>query len=94
MALCPRAYTDDELLLLLTVLGKVSLDTCLVLQTSVELYPLLCTVVCNIRDWDTMVSLNIFREMLCILENWLKIIGMHSISGYIPNLSVFIFPAG
>ncbi|XP_040906375.1 SMC5-SMC6 complex localization factor protein 2 isoform X3 [Toxotes jaculatrix] len=55
MGLCPRAYSDDELLLLLTVLGRVSLDTRLILQSSVELYPLQYKTVNNIRDWDTML---------------------------------------
>lgn len=53
--LCPRVYSDDELLLLLTVVGKVGLDTQLVLQSSVELYPLQSKLVNNIRDWDTML---------------------------------------
>ncbi|XP_059215941.1 SMC5-SMC6 complex localization factor protein 2 isoform X2 [Centropristis striata] len=55
MGLCPRAYTDDELLLLLTVVGRVGLDTRLILQSSVELYPLQYKIVNNIRDWDTML---------------------------------------
>lgn len=56
MALCPRAYSDDELLLLLTVVGKVSLDTQFILQPSVELYPLQYKIICNIRDWNSLVS--------------------------------------
>lgn len=56
MDLCPRAYSDDELLLLLTVLGRVGLDTRLILQSSVELYPLQSKLVRNIRDWENMVS--------------------------------------
>ncbi|XP_070697533.1 SMC5-SMC6 complex localization factor protein 2 isoform X2 [Pempheris klunzingeri] len=57
MGLCPRAYSDHELLLLLTVLGRVGLDTWLILQSSVELYPLLYKIINNIRerDWDTML---------------------------------------
>lgn len=55
MGLCPRAYSDDELLLLLTVVGKVALDSRLILQSSVELYPLQYKIVNNIRDWDTML---------------------------------------
>ncbi|XP_068597601.1 SMC5-SMC6 complex localization factor protein 2 [Brachionichthys hirsutus] len=55
MALCPRAYSDDELLLLLTVLGKVNMDTRLILQSSVELYPLQCKMVNNVRDWNTVL---------------------------------------
>ncbi|XP_044069597.1 SMC5-SMC6 complex localization factor protein 2 isoform X3 [Siniperca chuatsi] len=55
MGLCPRAYSDDELLLLLTVVGRLGLDTRLILQSSVELYPLQYKIVNNIRDWDTML---------------------------------------
>ncbi|XP_035519703.1 uncharacterized protein slf2 [Morone saxatilis] len=55
MGLCPRAYSDDELLLLLTVVGRVGLDTRLLLHSSVELYPLQYKIVNNIRDWDTML---------------------------------------
>ncbi|XP_051271155.1 uncharacterized protein slf2 isoform X2 [Dicentrarchus labrax] len=55
MGLCPRAYSDDELLLLLTVVGRVGLDTRLLLQSSVELYPLQYKIVNNIRDWNTML---------------------------------------
>lgn len=55
MGLCPRAYSDDELLLLLTVLGKVSLDTQLILHSSVELFPLQYKLINNIRDWEAMV---------------------------------------
>ncbi|XP_068183167.1 SMC5-SMC6 complex localization factor protein 2 isoform X3 [Antennarius striatus] len=55
MALCPRAYSDDELLLLLTMLGRVNMDTRLILQSSVELYPLQYKIVNNIRDWNTML---------------------------------------
>lgn len=55
MDLCPRAYSDDELLLLLTVVGRVGLDTRLILQSSVELYPLQYKIINNIRDWDTML---------------------------------------
>ena len=56
LSLCPRAYSDDELLLLLTVVGRVGLDTRLILQSSVELYPLQYKIINNIRDWNTMVS--------------------------------------
>ncbi|XP_044228722.1 SMC5-SMC6 complex localization factor protein 2 isoform X4 [Thunnus albacares] len=55
MGLCPRAYSDNELLLLLTVVGRMGLDTRLILQSSVELYPLQYKIVNNIRDWDTML---------------------------------------
>lgn len=62
MGLCPRAYSDDELLLLLTVLGKVSLDTSLVLQTSVELDTLLCRIFHNIKEWDAMVGQDLIQR--------------------------------
>ncbi|KAM9345216.1 SMC5-SMC6 complex localization factor protein 2 isoform 2-T2 [Symphorus nematophorus] len=55
MGLCPKAYSDDELLLLLTVVGRVGLDTRLIPKSSVELYPLQYKIVNNIRDWDTMM---------------------------------------
>ncbi|XP_035462444.2 SMC5-SMC6 complex localization factor protein 2 isoform X1 [Scophthalmus maximus] len=55
MSLCPRAYSDDELLFLLTVVGRVSLDTQLILQSSVELFPLQYKIVNNVRDWDTVL---------------------------------------
>ncbi|XP_034464230.1 SMC5-SMC6 complex localization factor protein 2 isoform X3 [Hippoglossus hippoglossus] len=55
MGLNPRAYSDDELLLLLTVVGKVCLDTQLILQSSVELFSLQYKIVNNIRGWDTML---------------------------------------
>lgn len=56
MSLCPRAYSDYELLLLLTLLGTISLETRLIYQSSVEVYPLQYKIVNNIRDWDTMMS--------------------------------------
>ncbi|XP_041804096.1 SMC5-SMC6 complex localization factor protein 2 isoform X2 [Chelmon rostratus] len=55
MDLCPRAYSDVELLLLLTVVGRVCLDTRLIPQASVELYPLQYKIVNNIREWNTML---------------------------------------
>ncbi|KAM4607797.1 uncharacterized protein ACJ7VT_015959 [Polymixia lowei] len=51
--LCPRAYSDDELLLLLTVVSQVGLETQLALQPNVDLRSLQCNIVNNIRDWDT-----------------------------------------
>lgn len=56
MTLCPWAYSDDELLLLLTVLGKASLDTSLVLHTGMELDTLLGKIFHNIKEWDAMVG--------------------------------------
>ncbi|GLD65051.1 SMC5-SMC6 complex localization factor protein 2-like isoform X3, partial [Lates japonicus] len=55
MDLCPRAYSDNELLLLLTVVGRLGLDTRLILRSCVELYPLQYKIVNNIRDWGTML---------------------------------------
>ncbi|XP_058507464.1 SMC5-SMC6 complex localization factor protein 2 isoform X4 [Solea solea] len=55
MGLCPRAYSDDELLLLLSVLERVSLDTQLILQPSVEIFPLLYKILNNFRDWKSML---------------------------------------
>ncbi|XP_029030819.1 SMC5-SMC6 complex localization factor protein 2 [Betta splendens] len=49
--LCPRAYSDDELLLLLTVVGRIGLDPRLILKSSVVKYQL----VDNIRNWDNML---------------------------------------
>ncbi|XP_030604604.1 SMC5-SMC6 complex localization factor protein 2 isoform X2 [Archocentrus centrarchus] len=55
MGLCPRAYSDNELLLLLTVMSHIGLETRLILESSVALEPLLCKIVNNIRDWDTLL---------------------------------------
>uniref|UniRef100_A0A3Q3JZK9 Coiled-coil SMC6 And NSE5 INteracting (CANIN) domain-containing protein n=1 Tax=Monopterus albus TaxID=43700 RepID=A0A3Q3JZK9_MONAL len=57
MNLCPWAYSDDELLLLLTMVGRISLDTHLILQSGEDLHPVQHKVIDSIRDWDTMVSL-------------------------------------
>ncbi|XP_063731057.1 SMC5-SMC6 complex localization factor protein 2 isoform X2 [Eleginops maclovinus] len=55
MGLCLRAYSDDELLLLLIMMGRVGLDPRLVLESSVELCALQFHIVNNIKDWDTML---------------------------------------
>ncbi|XP_071382706.1 SMC5-SMC6 complex localization factor protein 2 isoform X2 [Centroberyx affinis] len=55
MGLCPRAYSDYELLLLLTVVSRVGLDARLALQPNVDLCSLQYNIVNNIRDWDTML---------------------------------------
>ncbi|XP_072247089.1 SMC5-SMC6 complex localization factor protein 2 isoform X2 [Leuresthes tenuis] len=55
MGLCPRAYSDDELLLLLTVVGRVSLDVNRILQSSVDVTCLQYKIVNNIRDWSAML---------------------------------------
>uniref|UniRef100_A0A8C7X3U0 Coiled-coil SMC6 And NSE5 INteracting (CANIN) domain-containing protein n=1 Tax=Oryzias sinensis TaxID=183150 RepID=A0A8C7X3U0_9TELE len=55
MGLCPHSYSDNELLLLLTVVEKVSLDTHCILQSSVDVNALLYKIVNNIKDWDAML---------------------------------------
>ncbi|XP_039857680.1 SMC5-SMC6 complex localization factor protein 2 isoform X2 [Simochromis diagramma] len=55
MGLCPRAYSDNELLLILTVMSHIGLETRLILESSVALEPLLCKIVNNIRDWDALL---------------------------------------
>ncbi|XP_047208180.1 SMC5-SMC6 complex localization factor protein 2 isoform X3 [Girardinichthys multiradiatus] len=55
MGLCPRAYSDDELLLLLTVVGRISLETRRILQSNVEVSCLLYKMINNIRDWSSML---------------------------------------
>ncbi|CAN9499801.1 unnamed protein product [Ophioblennius macclurei] len=55
LGLCPRAYSDDELLLLLTLVSRISLDPQLILLSSLNLYPLHCRIVNNFMDWDKML---------------------------------------
>ncbi|MEQ2315828.1 hypothetical protein AMECASPLE_026404, partial [Ameca splendens] len=55
MGLCPHAYSDDELLLLLTVVGRISLETRRILQSNVEVSCLLYKMINNIRDWSSML---------------------------------------
>ncbi|XP_028279581.1 SMC5-SMC6 complex localization factor protein 2 isoform X2 [Parambassis ranga] len=55
MSLCPRAYSDEELLLLDTVVSRLGLDMRLTLQNSKDLYPILCKIVNNFRDWDSVL---------------------------------------
>ncbi|XP_038148992.1 SMC5-SMC6 complex localization factor protein 2 [Cyprinodon tularosa] len=55
MGLCPLAYSDDELLLLLTVVGRISLETQRLLQSNVEVSCLLYELINNIRDWSSML---------------------------------------
>ncbi|XP_056147972.1 SMC5-SMC6 complex localization factor protein 2 [Lampris incognitus] len=54
-SLCPQAYSDYELLLLLTVVSKVGLEVELALQPSVDLNVLQWHVINNIRDWENML---------------------------------------
>ncbi|KAJ8418097.1 hypothetical protein AAFF_G00138060 [Aldrovandia affinis] len=55
VALCPRAYTDQELLLLLTVVCRVSLETRLQLLPTEDVCWLLYHLVNNMRDWDSQL---------------------------------------
>ncbi|XP_028325396.1 SMC5-SMC6 complex localization factor protein 2 [Gouania willdenowi] len=54
MSLCPLAYSDNELLLLLTMLGHISLDTRFI-QPSVHLEALLYRVLNNFKEWDAVL---------------------------------------
>uniref|UniRef100_A0A4W5M824 Coiled-coil SMC6 And NSE5 INteracting (CANIN) domain-containing protein n=1 Tax=Hucho hucho TaxID=62062 RepID=A0A4W5M824_9TELE len=54
-SLCPRVYSDRELLLLLTVVSRVGLDTQLTLQPTEHLRSLLRNLISSIRDWDIML---------------------------------------
>ncbi|CAB1338483.1 unnamed protein product, partial [Coregonus sp. 'balchen'] len=54
-SLCPRAYSDRDLLLLLTVVSRVGLDTQLTLQPTEHLRSLLHNLVNSIRDLDSML---------------------------------------
>ncbi|XP_026165314.1 SMC5-SMC6 complex localization factor protein 2 isoform X2 [Mastacembelus armatus] len=57
MDLCPRVYSDEELLLLLTIVGRICLDTQFICVIhSLKLHHLQSKIVNNIRDWDTMLS--------------------------------------
>ncbi|KAI4878417.1 hypothetical protein NFI96_029313, partial [Prochilodus magdalenae] len=51
-ALCPRAYTDEELLLLLTLMCRVSLETSLQLLPTGDLSCLLQHVLTNMTQWE------------------------------------------
>ncbi|XP_017286651.1 SMC5-SMC6 complex localization factor protein 2 isoform X2 [Kryptolebias marmoratus] len=55
MDLCPRVYSDVELLLLLTVVGRISLETRWILHFRMEVRCLQFKIVKNIRDWDAML---------------------------------------
>ncbi|XP_049591863.1 SMC5-SMC6 complex localization factor protein 2 [Syngnathus scovelli] len=54
-SLCPKAYSDYELLLLLTLMARVALDPNFIPMAGVEINKLLNKIVKNIRDWDTMI---------------------------------------
>ncbi|XP_037104004.1 SMC5-SMC6 complex localization factor protein 2-like [Syngnathus acus] len=55
LSLCPKAYSDYELLLLLTLMARVALDPNFIPMAGEEINKLLNTIVDNIRDWDTMI---------------------------------------
>lgn len=54
-ALCPRMYSDEELLLMLTVVCRVSLETHLQLLPTGDLSCLLQHLLNNMTDWDMQV---------------------------------------
>ncbi|XP_061140848.1 SMC5-SMC6 complex localization factor protein 2 [Syngnathus typhle] len=55
LSLCPKAYSDYELLLLLTLMARVALDPNFIPTAGEEINKLLNKIVDNIRDWDTMI---------------------------------------
>ncbi|XP_029621177.1 SMC5-SMC6 complex localization factor protein 2 isoform X2 [Salmo trutta] len=67
-SLCPRAYSDRDLLLLLTVVSRVGLDTQLALQPTEHLRSLLHNLVNNIRDLDIMLP-RICMSLIALTED-------------------------
>lgn len=59
-ALCPRAYTDEELLLLLAVVCRIGLETHFQLLPTGNFSLLLQNLLRNITNWDVQV-----RETVC-----------------------------
>ncbi|KAM9727413.1 SMC5-SMC6 complex localization factor protein 2 [Menidia menidia] len=55
MGLCPRAYSDNELLLLLIVVGRISMDVNRIPMSSIDVTCLQHKMINNIRDWSTML---------------------------------------
>ncbi|XP_053476977.1 SMC5-SMC6 complex localization factor protein 2 isoform X3 [Ictalurus furcatus] len=55
-ALCPRVYSDEELLLMLTVVCRVSLETRLQLLPTGDLSCLLQHLLNNMTDWEMQLS--------------------------------------
>ncbi|XP_059373855.1 SMC5-SMC6 complex localization factor protein 2 isoform X1 [Carassius carassius] len=55
-ALCPRAYTDEELLLLLAVVCRIGLDTHFQLLPTGHFSLLLQNLLKNITHWDVQIS--------------------------------------
>ncbi|KAJ8248102.1 hypothetical protein GJAV_G00238330 [Gymnothorax javanicus] len=68
MALCPRAYSDCELQLLLTVVCRLSLDTGLRLLPKEDICCLLHHLLNNIRDWDSQLP-RICQALTNLTEN-------------------------
>ncbi|XP_062319287.1 SMC5-SMC6 complex localization factor protein 2 isoform X1 [Osmerus eperlanus] len=54
-ALCPRAYCDTELLLLMTMVSRIGLEIQLTLLPTMDLSSLEHNLVNNMRDWDDML---------------------------------------
>uniref|UniRef100_A0A8C8J009 Coiled-coil SMC6 And NSE5 INteracting (CANIN) domain-containing protein n=1 Tax=Oncorhynchus tshawytscha TaxID=74940 RepID=A0A8C8J009_ONCTS len=67
-SLCPRVYSDGELLLLLTVVSRVGLDTQLALQPTEHLRSLLHNLVNSIRDLDIMLP-RICMSLIALTED-------------------------
>ncbi|KAG1950680.1 SMC5-SMC6 complex localization factor protein [Pimephales promelas] len=55
-ALCPRAYTDEELLLLLAVVCRIGLETHFQLLPTGDFSLLLQNLLKNITNWDVQIS--------------------------------------
>ncbi|XP_038830525.1 serine/arginine repetitive matrix protein 2-like [Salvelinus namaycush] len=67
-SLCPRVYSDRDLLLLLTVVSRVGLDTQLALQPTEHLRSLLHNLVNSIRDLDIMLP-RICMSLIALTED-------------------------
>ncbi|MGH0136616.1 UNVERIFIED_CONTAM: hypothetical protein FKN15_070023 [Acipenser sinensis] len=55
-SLCPRAYSDRDMLLLLSLLCRVSLEKGLRLHPMVEIQTIIHNLLKSIRHWDTQAS--------------------------------------
>ncbi|MGH0144390.1 UNVERIFIED_CONTAM: hypothetical protein FKN15_039586 [Acipenser sinensis] len=55
-SLCPRAYSDRDKLLLLSLLCRVSLEKGLRLHPMVEIQTIIHNLLKSIRHWDTQAS--------------------------------------
>lgn len=60
-ALCPRAYTDEELLLLLAVVCRIGLETHFQLLPTGHFSLLLQNLLKNITHWDVQVRKRVFN---------------------------------